>query len=62
MDADDLPPLDPAYADAPADPEALDHLGAPLCEACGSLEPMQPAGTAQRPYWTCSACGAVRLA
>lgn len=62
MDADDLPPLDPACADAPADPEALDADLAPLCQACGSLEQMRVAGTPARPYWQCPVCGAVRLA
>lgn len=42
--------------------EESDDLGAPLCEACRSLERMRPAGPPERPRWICDRCGAVKLA
>jgi hypothetical protein len=34
----------------------------PLCEHCGSLERMEPAGSPQHPYWACTNCDGVTLA
>lgn len=41
------------------DDDPLEGAAAPNCPT--DLEPMQLAGTAERPFWRCASCGLVRV-